>query len=120
MTVFNRWRHRLHKSSLWFVVVEPGRLCVSQLRHGHWCSLQMAKVGDDWPETLKLMLERELLLTESGTGRGAVYVFAPGYTDYSAFADSGWTIYLLGANTGTASNADLQFAMTASDENLPH
>ena len=77
MSVFNRWRKHLQEDHAWFVVAEPGRLCVSQLQQGVWRSLRTIKVNDDWLEALRILLERELLVSESGAECNTVYLVAP-------------------------------------------
>jgi len=95
MTIFNQWRHRMQGSVVWFVVAETGRLCISQLRQGSWQSLRTLKVGDDWQVALKNLLEREFLISESGTERGSVYLYAPGLAVETDIP--GWPVHQLRA-----------------------
>ena len=94
MWMFNQWRDELRDSTVWFVVVEPGRLCISQLQQGCWHTLRTIKVGDDWPAALQKLLEREYLISESATERGTVYLYAPNLT--AAIDFPGWKVHLLG------------------------
>lgn len=107
MSVFNRWRPQLTGTSIWFVVAEPGRLCLSMLKQGCWSSLQSVKVGEDWPEALRNLLERELLVSESGGERGTVYLFAPGHDHKPDLP--GWTVFGLSAKPGNGASPDIQF-----------
>ncbi len=95
MSMFNQWRDELQGSTVWFVVAEPGRLCISQLQQGCWHTLRTMKVGEDWPEALQKLLEREYLISESAKERGAVYLYAKGVTASIDFP--GWKVHLLGA-----------------------
>lgn len=95
MTVFNQWRRQLLGAVVWFVVAEPGRLCVSQLQQGCWHILRTVKVGNDWQEALKKLLEREFLMSESGMERGTVYLYAPDVADETDLP--GWTVHHLRA-----------------------
>jgi len=95
MAMFNQWRQELPDSSAWFVVAEPGRLCVSQLQKGRWQTLRTVKAGGDWCQALQKLLEREYLISESGMERGAVYLCTPASV---AAADlPGWEAHQLGA-----------------------
>lgn len=106
MSMFNQWRDELQGSTVWFVVAEPGRLCISQLQQGCWHTLRTIKVGVDWPQTLQKLLEREYLISESATERGAVYLYAPGLT--AAIDFPGWTVHLLGASKTVAPQPESQ------------
>lgn len=95
MAMFNQWRHRLPDSAVWFVVAEPGRLCVSRLEGGRWHTLRTTKVGENWQDALKKLLEREFLISNSGLERGQVYLSAP---DPSPETDlPGWIVHQLRA-----------------------
>lgn len=108
MTVFNQWRHQLLGSVVWFVVAEPGRLCVSQLQQGRWHSLRTVKVGDDWQHAMMRYLERELIVSDSGTERGAVYLFAPHLAVVPAL--QGWTVHRLGEAAEVTTSAETYFS----------
>jgi hypothetical protein len=102
MSMFNQWCGELQGSSAWFVVAEPGRLCISQLQQARWHTVRTIKVGDDWQHALQKLLEREYLISDSATERGAVYLYAPGMTAATDFP--GWEVHRLGA-TGSAAAA---------------
>lgn len=88
----NQWRRRLSGPNVWFVLAEPGRLCISLLKHGRWCGLRTMRVDDDWLTKLPLILERELCMYDSSTERGAVFLLAPEITDESALPVSDWVV----------------------------
>lgn len=113
MTAFNRSLNQLRGSVMWFVVAEPGRLCVSRLQQGRWCNLQAVKADDDWLDTLKNLLEREFLVSEAGTERGEVYLFAPGYMEEIVLP--GWVINRLEARHGDMPDMGIQFGITTSE-----
>lgn len=109
MTMFNQWREELQDSIAWFVVVEPGRLCISQLQQGCWHTLRTTKIGEDWQAALQKLLEREFLISESAKERGTVYLYAPGL---NAPVDlPGWTVHRL----GTINNGAPQPRMNVSE-----
>jgi len=103
MTMFNQWREELQDASAWFVVAEPGRLCISQLQQACWHTVRTIKVGDDWQQALQNLLEREYLISESAKERGTVYLYAPGMTAATDFP--GWKVRRLGAAGHTAASS---------------
>jgi len=113
MTMFNQWRQELPDSATWFVVAEPGRLCVSQLQNGRWRSLRTVKAGDDWCQALQKLLEREYLISESGTERGAVYLYAPNSVAAADFP--GWEVHQLNAMQDAAARAGIHSTMSMSE-----
>lgn len=77
MASFNRWRTRLGEKPSWFVVAEPGLLCLALLRDGQWQSLRTIKVGPDWLNELPGALTREACLADDPAECDEVLVFAP-------------------------------------------
>jgi hypothetical protein len=110
MAAFNQWRRQLPNSAVWFVVAEPGRLCVSLLERGQWRILRVVKVGDDWRDTLGKLLEREYLVSDSGPERGKVYLHVP--DDESEIILPGWTVHRLGANPHAPVPNEFRLAMS--------
>jgi hypothetical protein len=114
MTMFNQWRQELPDSAAWFVVAEPGRLCVSQLQKGRWQTLRTAKANGDWCQVLQKLLEREYLISESGTERGAVYLCA---SDFVAATDlPGWEVHQLSTKQDAAAHAESDLAISTSEQ----
>lgn len=110
MAAFNQWRRQLPESVVWFVVAEPGRLCVSLMERGQWRILRVVKVGDDWRDALGKLLEREYLVSDSAPERGKVYVHAP--DDESEIILPGWTAQRLGANPNAPAPNEFHLAMS--------
>lgn len=100
MTVFNHWRRSLSGPTAWLVVAEQGRVCISLLKSGRWCSLQTMKTDEDWPDRLPQLLERALHLSGHGTERGKVFLFAPGAAEEAILPVAGWKILWLPAVAG--------------------
>lgn len=92
MSVFNHWRHRFNGPATWFVLAEQGRLCISLLKQGRWCSLRTMKVDDAWLTRLPQLLERELRLSDSGAKRSPVLLFAAGGAKKGSVPASDWTV----------------------------
>jgi len=117
MASFNRCRDRLGTHTGWFVVAEPGLLCVSLLQDGHWRSVRTVKLDPEQPLTLTGVLAREQFLVESGAECDLVSVFAP---DMPAVAtqDAGrWKIenLLPVLLPGMSAHGDALFAITVGD-----
>ena len=104
MAAFNQWRRQIRDSVAWFVVAEPGRLCLSLLQQGSWCNLRTMKTGTDWQQALRKLLEREFLVSGTGTERGTVYLFAPGMGPEVDLPD--WNVRQLGS-TSTGARVDI-------------
>ena len=84
MAAFNQWRHRFN-GSVWFVLGEPGKLCLAKFHERQCYSIKAMRIGDDWQHELDICLEREKLLQGIDAAAAAVteapvFVFAPGYS----------------------------------------
>lgn len=85
MAAFNRWCHRFD-GSVWFVLGEPGKLCLARFQDGQCQSIKTMRIGDDWSYELAVCLEREKLLqgidaaAAPAVTETPVFVFAPGYS----------------------------------------
>ncbi|MBZ0106407.1 MAG: hypothetical protein K8H84_12355 [Sulfuricella denitrificans] len=95
MAAYNNCRARLRHQSAWFVLYEPGCLCLALLQHGHWSSVRNMRVGADWREQLPNLLERESCMGVSESVPEGVFVWAP-TLENMAFPDSGrWQMQYL-------------------------
>lgn len=88
MTAYNNSRLRLQGYSGWFVLHETGSLCLALMQQGRWISVRTFRAGDDWRETLPLLLEREAFLLEQEAETNDVFVWAPAL-DKGAMPESG-------------------------------
>ena len=113
MAMFNQWRLQLQGSVVWFVVAEPGRLCVALLKQGCWQILRTIRVGNDWLDALKKLLEREYLISESGAERGKVYLYAPGSSPATVLP--GWALHQLDKNLDAAPHSGMHYSMSMSE-----
>ena len=66
MAAYNNCHPILQKRSAWFVMVEPGCLCLALLQHGRWASVRTMRIGSDWHNTLAQALDREVYMAEAG------------------------------------------------------
>lgn len=64
MKAYNQCRSSLAGKSAWFVILEPGCLCLVWLSNGYPVSVRTVKAGDDWLERLPDIVERESYMSE--------------------------------------------------------
>ncbi|MDO8772305.1 MAG: hypothetical protein Q7K57_27105 [Burkholderiaceae bacterium] len=75
MAAFNSLRVHLQQRSAWFALLEPGNLCLTLLRNGHWSRVRSLRVDSTWREELPLILEREAYLADDPAVPHEVYVW---------------------------------------------
>ena len=76
MAAFNRWRREFSEPLVWFILAEPGRLCLAALQNGNWRHLVNLQTHADWSDSLPELLARQRLLTGLDDVPGEVCVFA--------------------------------------------
>lgn len=113
MASFNRCRARLGVRPGWYVVAEPGLLCIALLHDGQWHSVRTMKIGPDWPIELSGVLARERCLVDSQTECDHVSVFAPDLPASAALERDDWKIenLLPALLPGMAAGVDAPFAI---------
>lgn len=62
MAAFNRWRGELDGEQDWFLLTEPGRLCLAWFRANAWAGVHSQQVDAGWGEALPQILDRARLL----------------------------------------------------------
>ncbi|HXU94308.1 MAG TPA: hypothetical protein VFP33_11705 [Gallionella sp.] len=77
MAAYNTSLNILRGRSAWFVLVEPGSVCLALLRQGCWESVRTMRLEGDGRVALPLILERESFLIESATAIDEVFLWAP-------------------------------------------
>lgn len=95
MAVYNSCRGRLQRSSAWFVLFETGSLCVASLQKGRWGSVRKLRAGDDWPDALPLLLERESYLTDKDAMVNDIFLWAPELEKAALPRSARWKIHAL-------------------------
>ena len=80
MYAFNRWRVSMSGARQWFVLGEPGQVCIGSVARGRWCSFRAGKLGAEWQAEMPVLLQREMLLAEAG-GDGEVLVHFAGMAE---------------------------------------
>jgi hypothetical protein len=75
MAAFNAFADRLAGESVWFVVQEPGRICVSLSTRGSLRSVRGSPAGTHWASALPRLIERETQLQEPDGAEAATATF---------------------------------------------
>lgn len=116
MAAYNHCRSVLQKRSAWFVLVEPGCMCLALLQHGRWVSVRTMRIGNEWHNTLLLALEREAYLAEPIVERCAVFLWAPELGKAAMPQSERWQIHNLQPRVLPAFNPEYEerFAMALS------
>ncbi len=78
MAAFNRFHAQLGRRPHWFVVVEPGALCVALLARGRWQRLVCRRGDEDWAKALRSLLMQEACLGGTSAATREVLIYAPG------------------------------------------
>lgn len=92
MAAYNNCRNSLQKQDAWFVLFEAGSLCISLLQQGSCRSVRTLKVGNDWRNTLPMILDREAFLADSGVETDQVFLWAPEYREAAQPESGRWKI----------------------------
>lgn len=82
-----------HRDIDWWVLAEPGWLCVFHATNGYWHHLSAQAVDADWPDTLPHLLDREARmagLVDAGTNTQKVLVHTIGLNPVTLPATTGW------------------------------
>jgi len=113
MASFNRWRTCLRARPGWFVVAEPGLLCVALLCDGQWHSVRTLKVGPDWARELPGVLNREEFMVGSHKQCDEVLLFAPDAAQPLMLDAGKWRINALHPTLlpGMAAGVDAPFSL---------
>lgn len=115
MTAFNRWRHDIDGSGDWFLLAEPGRLCLGWFRGNEWAGLHSQQAGADWERELPQTLERVRLQAGVGGKPARLCVHAPESEERRIAAGSGWSLEVLRLPSlpGLSAGADAAYALAA-------
>jgi hypothetical protein len=76
VAAYESWRHRLPRSSAWFVALERGSLAAARIGPDGWDRVHTVRIGSDWARELR-RLQTFGRLTSGCPEGGAVYVDAP-------------------------------------------
>lgn len=112
MAAFNHWRRAMAGPERFFLLAEPGRLCLAALSQGQWRSFHSRRLGEAWQEELPRFLERELLLSEGEEAEPRVYFHLPEAPGFD-LGGGAWSAHglKLAPRPGFAPDTDAAYAM---------
>jgi hypothetical protein len=93
-TTFNSYRNSVGESG-WFVMAEPGCLCIGLFDRGRWLSVQTVRAGAAWQQELPALLERAACLAGPACAADQVFLWAPALAAGSSVAAGRFRIELL-------------------------
>jgi hypothetical protein len=93
-TTFNCYRNSFGESG-WFVMAEPGCLCIGLFDGGRWLSVQTVRAGAAWQQELPALLERAACLAGPACAADQVFLWAPALAEGSAVAAGRFRVELL-------------------------
>lgn len=77
MAAFNRLRGRIGQQALWYVLVEPGKVCIAGVRDGVWLVTDTQRCGSNVVAELPRMIEQTALSHDVGLDSKKVIIDAP-------------------------------------------
>lgn len=92
MAAYNQCRTALRKGPGWFVLHEPGSLCIALVDNAGCSLVRTQRVGADWFDQLPSLLEREACLAGVEAGAGTVYLCSPAFGAAAAPSFSGFEV----------------------------
>lgn len=111
MAALNGWRKEFTGTRQWFVLGEPGRICVSQFQGGGWRSIRSHRIEGAWKDEAPLILEREMLLAEGDGTPQEILLLAP--EGLGSAGGAAWRVRQLqpGLLPGLSAGDEKQYAM---------
>lgn len=92
MAIFNQCRGLLQERNTWFVLHEPGILCIALLQDASWRLVRTIRAGSDWAASLPLLLMRETYMADAEPEAETVCLWAPALGVASAPACGAWPL----------------------------
>ncbi|CAE6495738.1 conserved hypothetical protein [Nitrosomonas nitrosa] len=92
---FDQWCTSFDDKRLWFVVIEPGRLCIVLISNGNWQSIRNQRVVRTLEDELFASLEQEVILSGHREPVERVYLCAPEHANLALPADREWQFVFL-------------------------
>lgn len=90
MAAFNHWRHELDGQRDWFLLAEPGRLCLVWFKADEWAGLSSQQIDAGWGSDLPQILERAQLLAGMSRAPERLCIHAPESSEAGLALDEGW------------------------------
>lgn len=87
---FDQWCKSFDDKRLWFVVIEPGRLCMALFSHGSWQGIRSQRIVHSVETELLAALEQEAIVSGWRESIEQVYLFSPEHPGLDLPIDKGW------------------------------
>lgn len=94
MRAYNQWRSRLSTSG-WFVLAEPGHVCLSAFHKGRWAHLRSLSTEADALQGLDTLLKREALTNPTIAIPKTGQIYAPDIEDPTMGVRNDWSLEVL-------------------------
>lgn len=89
-TAFDQWCQLLHDKRFWFVIIEPGRLCMMLFSNSEWKGIRNQRIVHSVDTELLAALEQEAINSGQREPIEQVYLFSPEHPDLDLPIDKGW------------------------------
>ncbi len=87
---FDQWCKSFNDKRFWFVVIEPGRLCMVLFSNSEWKGIRNQRVVHSIETELLAALEQEAINSGYRESIEQVYLLSPEYPDLDLPTDKGW------------------------------
>ncbi len=91
-SVYDHWQKLLNGNTLYFTVIETGRICVAILINGIWHSIRNQRILNSVTDELLAILDQEAVFLGNKETVESVYLFAPEHSHLALPADCGWNL----------------------------
>ncbi len=97
-SVYDHWRKQLSGDTLFFAVIEAGRICIAILSNGIWQSIRNQRILHSAADELLAALDQEAIFWGNKEIIELVYVFAPEHPVFTLPNNCGWSIMPIPTN----------------------
>ncbi|MDV6343931.1 hypothetical protein [Nitrosomonas sp. Is37] len=87
---FDQWCRSFNDKRFWFVVIEPGRLCMILFSNSEWKGIRNQRIVHSIETELLAALEQEVINSGYREPIEQVYLFSPEHPDLDLTIDKGW------------------------------
>lgn len=117
MSVYNSNSNQFINKNGWFVIQEPGRICIVARGLGQWQCIKSIRIGSEWLNEIDDMFSREQLSEYANNIPAHVYLWAPEQNSFPSLLKNNWPIVKLTPKTypGLSPESDLAYSMMAYD-----
>ena len=94
-STYDHWQKLLRGNTLYFAVIETGRICIARLSNEIWHSVRNQRMLHSPAEELLVALDQEAIFSGAKQSVEIVYVFAPEHPELVLPENCGWHIISL-------------------------